>query len=57
MSLDSATSYAAITLDKESLQIRLLKSQYEREKRMVEEKVKELALISITGEDQLENET
>lgn len=51
MSLDSATSDAAITLDKESLQIRLLKSQYEREKRMVEEKVKELALISITGEE------
>ncbi len=37
--------------------MRILKSQYEREKRLVEDKVRELALVSVNGEEDIENHT
>ena len=45
------------TIDQESVQIRILKSQYERERRLVDEKVRELAIVSLTGEEYLEKQT
>lgn len=47
----------AATIDQESVQIRILKGQYEREKRLVEDKVRELAMVSVTGEEDLERQT
>ena len=44
--LQNATPSQDSTLDQESLQIRMLKSQYEREKKFVDEKVRELANAS-----------
>lgn len=45
------------TIDQESVQMRILKSQYEREKRLVEDKVRELALISVNCKEDIENHT
>ena len=39
------------------MQIRILKGQYEREKRLVEDKVRELAMVSLNGEEDLEKQT
>ena len=50
-------SESKATLDKESSQIKLLKSQYEREKRLVEDKIRELTIVSHSQSSQRLSET